>query len=399
MQQGTVLITGCRAPVALEWARQLAAAGWRVVGADSMPGPLAAWSGSMDQFCRVPPARGDAAGFVAAVADFCRRESVRMVVPVCEEIFTLAAGRGQLPEGSRLLAADQATLLRLHNKWTFVEAARAAGLPVPETRLIQTAGDAENLRGDWYLKPCYSRFAAVGRRWRAVGGPAGKSDRAWLDRQAMGPHRPWVAQEFLTGTGWCATALADRGRVPAQASYPVEWTAGPGACVSFKAMRHAGVEDWVARCVAATGFTGQIAFDFAEVPGRGVLPLECNPRGTSGLHLIPDAGGILTGMVASRGKEQGDGWGMDTCYSADGDPRHLSIPMLLYGLPKAVRTNTAGEWLQAWRAGREVTWAPGDAVPAWLGNAWTLTWFAKEAWRLRCGLTAATTADLEWNGD
>ena len=77
----------------------------------------------------------------------------------------------------------------------------------------------------------------------------------------------------------------------------------------------------------------------------------------------------------------------------------LTIPMLLYGLPQAVTRGMAAEWLRTWRAAREVTSAPGDRVPAWWGNVWTMAWFAKEAWRLRCGLTAATTADLEWNGD
>ncbi|MDB6072161.1 MAG: hypothetical protein JWL81_3332, partial [Verrucomicrobiales bacterium] len=337
--------------------------------------------------------------FLAAVADVCRRESVRMVVPVCEEIFTLSAGRENLPEGSRLWAADHTTLLKLHNKWTFIETARAAGLPVPDTRLIQSAEDAGNLAGDWFLKPCYSRFAAAGRRWNTGDEKSKASDRKWLGRQAIGRDRRWVAQEFLTGSGWCATALADRGRVLVQASYPVEWTAGPGACVSFRAARHPGVEDWVARCVAATGFTGQIAFDFVDVPGRGILPLECNPRGTSGLHLIPQAGRLITQNWKSGGAGAGAEHGAETCYIGGGDPRHLSVPMLLYGLPESVRKGAAGEWLRAWRAGREVTCAPGDARPAWLGNAWTLAWFSKEAWRLRLGLTAATTADLEWNGE
>lgn len=399
MGKSTVLITGCRAPVALEWARQLAAAGWRVVGADSMPWPLAAWSGAMDAFCRVPPARGNASGFLAAVAEFCRKESVGLVVPVCEEIFTLSAGRAQLSVEARLWAADHATLLRLHNKWTFIEAMRAAGLPVPDTRLIQGREDVERLTGDWFLKPCYSRFASAGRRWRTGPGKRMESDAAWLARQEIGPERLWVAQEFLTGAGWCATALADRGRVLAQAIYPVEWTAGPGACVSFRAMRHGGVEDWVARCVAATGFTGQIAFDFVDVPGRGVLPLECNPRGTSGLHLIPVAGKLVTELQERGAENPGSEQAAETCYIDGGCPKHLSVPMLLYGLPEAVRKNSADEWLRAWRVGREVAWAPGDAGPAWLGNAWTLAWFAKEAWRLRLGLTAATTADLEWNGD
>jgi len=390
MKPRTVLITGARAPVALEWARQFHAEGWRVLAADSMPRPLASWSKTVTRTWRVPPARHEPEGFVRAVATICQEEAVDVVLPVCEEIFTLAAGRARLPAGAGLWAADLVTLQELHDKGAFISLARSRGLPVPETRNLTDAAQVSRLSGDWFLKPCYSRFAVAGRRWPEAEKQT-REDRLWLARQEISPARPWVAQEFLPGQGWCITALVEGGRVLDQVCYPVEWTAGRGACVAFTPQPHPGVARWVQDFLSASDFCGQIAFDFIEVPGRGVLPLECNPRGTSGLHLMPDAGRVVSAVWENpelphpprRGPVQ---------------PGQLTVPMLLYGLPQAVRRGLASEWLQTWRRAREATSQPGDRTPAWLGNGWTLLWFARAARRLQCGLTAATTEDLEWNG-
>ena len=403
MPKPTVLITGARAPAALEWARQFAAAGWRVLAADSMPHPLASWSRAVERTFRTPPARQEPVCFVRAVSDICQNESVELVMPVCEEIFELSRGASQLPEGTRLWADSFGRLGKLHDKSAFITLAGRLGLPVPETHLITRADEVRALKGGWFLKPSFSRFASEGRPWTGELGGAFSQDETWLGHQEISPLRPWVAQEFLAGHGWCAYAMAEAGRVLALVCYPVEWTAGAGACVAFSAQSYPEVESWVQRFVKSAVLTGQMAFDFIDVPGRGVLPLECNPRATSGIHLLPQAAQILS-RAWGRASD-GDGPMRPTApirYFASGPAdasAMLSVPMLLYGLPQAVRRGTAAEWLRTWRTARDATSAPGDAAPAWLGNAWTLAWFAKEARRLRCSLTAATTADLEWNGD
>lgn len=42
------------------------------------------------------------------------------------------------------------------------------------------------------------------------------------------------------------------------------------------------------RVVEATGYHGQISFDFRR-GRRGLEVIECNPRPTAGVHLMPDA--------------------------------------------------------------------------------------------------------------
>ena len=210
--KGTVLLTGARAPAALEWARQLSGAGWRVFAADSIPHPLASWSCSVSETWRVPRARQEPKNFVRAVSDICRSQKVDLVVPVCEEIFHLSQGAHQLPAHTRLWAEPFDRLRQLHDKNAFAAFASKLSLPVPETNLITSEDAVRELNGEWFLKPCFSRFAITGRRWFGAAGQKSKAE-AWLCKQEISPLRPWVAQEFLAGQGWCAYALAEAGQV------------------------------------------------------------------------------------------------------------------------------------------------------------------------------------------
>lgn len=383
----TVLITGARAPVALEWAVQFRAAGWRVLVADAMPRPLASWSKSVERKWHVPPPRWEPEAFVREIARICREENVHLVVPVCEEIFALAKHREFLPKTTLLWADSVENLRRLHDKSAFPAWSQELGLRVPETRRLISADEVRELSGDCWLKPCFGRFSISGRRWRS--GRTSGSDVRWLDRQEISARRPWVAQEFLSGNGWCATALAENGRLLAQVSYPVEWTAGAGACVFFRAVPHPEIAEWVIRFVEGSHFTGQIAFDFIDVPGMGALPVECNPRGTSGLHLLPEAVSVITGRISSARA--------GTVSVGTGAGR-LSLPMVIFGLPQAILRRKTKDWLQDWRLGKEVTWPVGDFGPGVIGNLWMLGWLTGQSLRLRCGLTAASTENLEWNG-
>ncbi|WP_163568491.1 glycosyltransferase [Fodinicola feengrottensis] len=135
-----MLITGGRAPVALDLARKFARRGARVVVvAESVSAQLCGRSRAVARTHRVPPPRQRPAAFVAALADIVRREEIDLIVPTCEEIFAVSRGLDALP--CEVLAAPLQVLRRLHSKWEFIEAARALGLPVPATWLITSPRD------------------------------------------------------------------------------------------------------------------------------------------------------------------------------------------------------------------------------------------------------------------
>ena len=85
-----VLITGGRAPVALDLARHFAAAGAEVFVADSAPCFLARASKAVRRGFRVPPPRQAPQAFAKAIGSIVRREKIELIVPTCEEVFFVA---------------------------------------------------------------------------------------------------------------------------------------------------------------------------------------------------------------------------------------------------------------------------------------------------------------------
>jgi hypothetical protein len=72
--------------------------------------------------------------------------------------------------------------------------------------------------------------------------------------------------------------------------------------------------------------------------------------------------------------------------------------MLTVGLPFALRRGTADQWRRDWLRATDVLAVPGDKRP-FLGALADIGAFAGIAMRSRCSLRAASTRDIEWDGE
>lgn len=377
----TLLITGARAPVALHLARLLSGAGHRVLVADSLARPLAAASRCHAGYHRLPPPRFAPDDYAEALATLIACESVTAVLPTCEEVFHLALAWARRAMGARLIAPPLPLLARVHDKHRFIEACAALGLPVPATTRLESAEElaafaprARNL----VFKPVWSRFAT-----RTLVRPS----PARLRRLAPTPAAPWVAQQALAGDEISAYAVARAGRLVALACYRSLARAGRGAAVAFAPVTDPAVRAFVRRFVEGTGWQGQIAFDLMRLPDGRVLPLECNPRATSGVHFFNDTNDFSSALLED-GPE---------VFPEVARPQGVRLALRLYGLPMVVRPGGAARYARALARVGDVLAVPGDPAP---GRAqWrALAGFAGIALRHRIGLQAATTHDIEWNG-
>ena len=368
MPTRTVLLTGGRAPVALDVARHLAGAGVRVVVAESMAWPMTRGSRAVARSVRVPPPRQQPAAFLEALERLAREEGATLVVPTCEETFTVARLAG-VP----VFTSPLDVLARLHDKGRFAERLAELGLPVPETHRITSRADlAPFVTPAWVLKPAFSRFGT-----QALVPPHRPRRVAALDPT---PERPIVAQRFVAGAQVCTTSVCHGGRVLAYAAYRTPFVAGH-AGVWFRHVAHAEARAVAERLAAAERFTGFLSLDFIEAPDGRVVAIECNPRATSGLHLFRDA--RLAAAILDAEPVEPSG----------GDAR-LALPMLAAGA--AHRLSPA--WRRAARTSRDVVWDPRDPLPS-LGQMLTAATFLGRAAHHRCSPLAATTHDIEWNGD
>lgn len=379
-----VLITGARAAAALDLARDFVAAGWRVHLADSRRARMASWSGLAARHHLYPAPRQEGAAFQRRIAALLAEEAIDLVVPTCEEVFHLAAPALHRDLGERLFAPALATLRQLHDKLAFARACAVWGVPVPESHKLERRADLVRFTGtaqDWVFKPCFTRFGDA-----ALIGPAPHE----LAQIAPTRAAPWLAQRRIRGSEASFYAVAHQGRLTAFAAYRSDWRLGGGASYAFEPVGGTDGEilrDIAARLAASARLHGQFACDaMFDANGQPFL-IECNPRATSGVHLLTGDGALAKaiGMGAPIERE-----GQTAAY--------LGPAMVVYGLPRALRQRKLGQWVRLLARGRDAISRAGDRRPL-AGAIADAIGFFRDGRRHSMTTTAATTYDIAWNGE
>lgn len=396
-----ILITGGRAPVALELARLFNAEGYRVFVAESAGYHLCRVSSAVEASFRVPSPRYQPLAYVQKLAELTETLGISCLIPTCEEIFYIAAGLESLT-GSRVPVSGRVILKRLHHKGEFIAWARRMGFAVPETTMISSEAEwrlvtehAARKGEQLVYKPAYSRFASKVilpgegsvlfpvRKQPAIAPPPGISADA-----------PWVAQQYIKGKAICTYSILHEGSVVAHAAYDSRYRTGrTGASVYFEHLELPAALQWVRRFAQAeAGFSGQIGFDFIEA-GNGMLyPIECNPRATSGIHLFTPEDGLPRALLNPDELAQAG----EVIIPRSARKAMLALPMLASGLkqgPGGLRT-----WWQALHGAADVIYRKGDSRPA--GEQFRVVYAAyRTARRNRISITEALTEDIEWNGE
>lgn len=377
-----VLVFGARAPVALDLARAFRRAGVEVHLADSVTPWAALCSRPRFPVHELPPPRHSFAEFRRSLARLMDGLAIDLVVPTCEEVFWIAGAAARDGYAARVFAPPLEVLRRLHSKIDFVALAHTLGLPVPESWPLHGRDDVARLpvpSSDLVFKPEFSRFAT-----RTLIRP----DPARLAALAPTPTHRWTAQRFIAGQELCCWSAVRAGEVVALAAYRPRWRHGRAAAFGLEAIDAPAVTEVVRRVARATGMTGHLSFDMIETADGTVVPIECNPRAVSGLHLF-DADPAIARAVLGEGP---------VASPPPGRLRHLAPALLMLGLPQALRHGRMGALLRDWRAGRDVIGRPGDRWPA-LGAMLDAARFAVTAVQQRRSAAAATTVDIEWDGE
>ena len=374
-----VLLTGARAPIALDLARQFAAAGWQVHTADSQPAHATAASHAVHRHHRVPPPRQQPAGFVQALARLCTEQAIDLLVPTCEEVFYLAHGRAQMPASTRVACMELPLLRQLHSKWAFLGLAASTGMRVPASQRVHDIDQARQWAGSrpLVLKPEFSRFGVQVRLYRD-GLPA---NAPALDG------RPWVAQALLAGQEICSYAVAERGRLLAHAAYRPGWRMARSASYYFDAVDNADILTQTRALVAALDYSGQIAFDWiVDAEGRATV-IECNPRGTSAIHLFAGSDALVQALSGEGGH----------CRAPTSAAAMLAPMMWLHGAPVALLRGQWRRWQHDHARAEDVLARGQDRRPR-TRVLRDLAHYAASALRGNGDLRAASTADIEWDG-
>ncbi|PTY38813.1 hypothetical protein BGP77_10160 [Saccharospirillum sp. MSK14-1] len=369
-----VLITGARAPVALEWARLALAGGHNVWLADSLKWPLGRFVNGIQGYLQLPPPALEMNAFTLQLKQFLHRQNIDLLIPTCEEIFYLAQARAQCGSGAKWLMPEQSLLFQLHHKYQSLSLLDGlASVRTPATRLCESAEQITDEQNT-ILKPVYSRF---GRQFVAQAKPGVlRTDQIHTDY-------PWVQQERIEGRALCNYALFENGQLMAHQAYQPCYLLNQAASSYFDPISDSRLQAFAQQFGQKTGFHGQAAFDFIDRDGE-LFCLECNPRATSGLHLLRER------LQLNR---EGH------FHVADGNARAFrvgfSLPVM-FGLP-ALRQGHFRQLLHDYRRADDVLkdkQAPLKRRAPWLA----LLEMVVRMIRWRKPMTDVSTFDIEWNG-
>lgn len=374
-----ILLTGGRAPVALELARAFHRAGHTVFMAESLRGHLSQPSAAVKANFLVPAPRTESGAFLAALKKIVAQNQIDLLIPTCEEVFHIAKGLDEIP--CRVFTEPLDKLDSFHNKWKFSMSAARCGLRVPETMLIQNRDNLLSVFGRWrglVLKPVYSRFAS-----RTLILPQFRDALSTLKFDSA-----WVAQEFIAGRQFCSYSVCQNGKITAHATYPTIFTAGQGATIAFEPVDHPEIFSWVKTFVERFGVTGQMSFDFIQSEDGLLYALECNPRATSGVHLLASHPQFIESFFRAEPAE---------LITPLKNKKMLASAMLVYGLSAALANGTFRAWLETFLHSDDVIWDAKDPLP-FLLQFRSLLFYSKLARRKRISPLEASTFDIEWNG-
>ncbi|WP_299288935.1 ATP-grasp domain-containing protein [uncultured Tateyamaria sp.] len=364
--------------MAVHLARLLNGAGVQVILADTFVSPISSKSRHCHKYLKLPSPRFEREACRDALLSAIRREGVEAIVPTCEEVFHLALIRQDLP--IPVIAPSAEMLGIVHNKHSFITYARQLGLTVPNTRLLCAQEDVVQVGAQsrqLVLKPVWSRFAN-----EVLIRPTAKDLRAVVPT----PQDPWVAQDYVAGTELSVYAVAKQGRLVALSAYTSLYRAGKGAGVCFEPVAEPRVRDWVETFVNASTWDGQVSFDMILTPEDEVMPLECNPRATSGVHFFQDA------QAFSRAF-----WGEGEVWPDIEGILGSRLAMGVYGLPQAIKAGRLGRFFRTLAATTDILDWPDDPEPRRAQIA-TLMTILRLAMRQRISPQQAATYDIEWNG-
>jgi len=212
-----IVVVSNQAPASVNIVRSLGRRGVRTIAAADRAHTPAVASRYCDEAVELPDPFADMLAYRDALLSLAERPAVRTIAPVREpDVYVLSQYRRRFGDHVATLWPDAETLAQAHDRIALVDAARAAGVAVPETELL-TAVEAWD--GRRIVKGRYGFLAD-----QYVDGLDAGTGQQMINTQYIEPdsrpdvdalvermgHEP-IVQEYVEGTEYTIRALYDDG--------------------------------------------------------------------------------------------------------------------------------------------------------------------------------------------
>lgn len=344
-----VLVTSTRLPAAVELVRKIGRAGHEVYASDTFRSAPGSHSSFVRRRCVTPEPRAQPAAFVEAVVRIVEEEKIERIVPAFEEVFYLAAHRDRFGSDVELFFPSFDVLRQLHDKVAFLELAKELGLRVAPHLVASSFDELRSAIAEYpryFARPAYSRGGVT-----LLTNTGKLASEVRLEDCEPTEQNPFVVQPFIEGEDVCAFGIAQHGRLVAFSAYVHPFTMENAGGIVFEAIETPEALEAMRRVVEATDYHGMISLDFLNTD-EGLTVIECNPRPTAGLTVMPDA--MFDDAMMGRGPET-------TRVAPAGPRRQLSLGLIrnMFAHPSEIPA-TLEELLSG---DPDVYAVPGDLLP------------------------------------
>ncbi len=347
-------------------------------GADSDPYSLTKASNSLKKFILLPSAKFETNTYISKLNEIILTYKIDCIIPTCEETFYLSKKEKELK--CPVFAGGFQHLEVLHNKNSFIQLANNCGLPAPQTCELtnKAAEQYSQLVNGFVVKRKFSRFSD-----HVIFGKSTEDIPHTLFEDA----HAWIIQEKLTGIQYCSYSIAKEGKVVLHSVYKAEYTAGEGASIHFQHESRADIENFVQFIVDKLHYTGQISFDFIVNESNQAIPIECNPRTTSGIHLFGKE--LVDYLLAKQNK---------VLYPKKETKFAISAAMLLYGYTNIKKTRDCKKWLKAFFTSPDTVFLMKDIKPFFYQYI-SLLHIWRDSRKNSVSVLTQSTYDICWDGE
>jgi glutathione synthase/RimK-type ligase-like ATP-grasp enzyme len=268
-----ILITCPRAPVALEWGRILQESNHSITFVDSLQFPLSTnLKGS--SYIKISSPKENFNQYKSQIESLVSNHDI--TIPTCEDIFYVSQVFQSSNLRKKIFIPDHKLLMDLHNKFHFAQYMNKY-VEIPKTKQIYSVKEINyKEKTKTILKPVYSRFGLDVIR---------NISKESIKDINISNQYPWVQQEYINGTYLCNFAIIQNGKIIDHIVYEPKYLFNNSASTYFRKVINFHCEKFIEQFAKDTQYTGQIAFDFIENE-QGLYVIECNPRATSGIHLM-----------------------------------------------------------------------------------------------------------------
>ncbi len=348
-----ILISNGRFPKVLDLIRRLASKGHLIYVTETRALYLSRFSKALFKSFVVPSPRFSPLEHIDALINIIKEHKIDLFIPTWEDAFVVSSHLEKFPASCTVLVEKFALLLKLHEKGSFIRLLDELQVAVPKTVAVESLEELKAIDLPLYaLKGTYSRGSKKIYKVRK-GEPL----------PAIRFSSPWIAQEWVEGKNFATFTICHQGKIYAHSTYPMEFVVQKpgffrpkvgGFSLSFRSIDHPAIYEWTKSLVAKLNYTGLIAFDLIENQDGVIYPIECNPRGTSGMTLFPedaDLAGALLGTLSLP------------CIAPAGIKKQMLFAQLRYGWKVALACKKPLYFLQQLLTYGDLTFSLKDLRP------------------------------------